>query len=80
MIELNGEKLKRYELNRTVTVAPNHGNRLHEVRVQQSEATEPITVPTREENGKMFLRHSQYFHGTVRHCYCRSHFRRQARL
>lgn len=51
MIELNGEQLKRYELNRTVTVAPRHGNRLYAVRAQQSEATEPIPVPTREENG-----------------------------
>lgn len=52
MIQLIGEKLMRYDLNRSVEVAPRHSNELHEVRFSKNTADGEVVMPVREENGK----------------------------
>lgn len=45
MIRLTTEKLKQYDTNRVVEIAPKHNNELETVRFTMAEAIEPLTVP-----------------------------------
>lgn len=51
MIKLIGEKLKQYDLDRIVQLAPRHGYKLETVRFWKADAEDPLTVAFREQDG-----------------------------
>lgn len=51
MIKVSGEKLRQYDLNRTVEIIPKHGHTVETVYF--SRGPEPLAVAHREEGGKI---------------------------